>query len=89
MVWQLLGFHLAKKKNLGQTRSKCDWTTRLWLPLEVFTGFVFVFCSSAQTVYISDAEMNLAAKKFWGGLEVLTYSSFLWCYFQQDATERV
>ena len=60
--------HLAQKKNLEQTRRKCDGTTRPWtpLPLEVFTGFVFVFCCSVQTAYISDDEMNLAAIKFWG-----------------------
>ena len=89
MPWQRVGFALGKKKNLQKTRSKYDGTTRSWLPLEVFTGFVFAFCFSVQTVYISDAEMNLAAIKFWGGLKVLTYSSFLCFCFQQDAAERV
>ena len=59
------------------------------LHVEVFTGFVFVFCSSVQTVYISDDEMNLAAIKFWGGLKVLTYSSLMWCCLLKAAVERV
>ena len=48
-----------------------------------------LFCSSVQTVYISDDEMNLAAIKFWGGLKVLTYSSLMWCCLLKAAVERV
>ena len=56
--------------------------------LKYLLVLVFLFCSSVQTVYISDAEMNLAEIKFWGGLKVLTYSSLECCCFFKATAEK-
>lgn len=56
--------------------------------LKYLLVLVFLFCSSVQTVYISDAEMNLAEIKFWGGLKVLTYISLEWCCFFKATAEK-